>query len=39
MAGSSGLQRSNTTGKKLAQGLKRRFGSQRRKRLSDEAGG
>ncbi|KAK3310248.1 uncharacterized protein B0T15DRAFT_517910 [Chaetomium strumarium] len=38
IAGSSGLQRSNTTGKKLAQGLKRRFGSLRKKRLSDEAG-
>jgi hypothetical protein len=37
-AGSSGLQRSNTTGKSLAQSLKRRFGSLRKKRPSEEAG-
>ncbi len=37
-AGSSGLQRSNTTGKSLTQSLKRRFGSLRKKRVADEAG-
>lgn len=38
MAGSSGLQRSNTTGKSIAQSLKRRFGSLRRRRGPEEAG-
>jgi hypothetical protein len=38
VAGSSGLQRSNTTGKSLTQSLKRRFGSLRKKRATDEAG-
>ncbi|KAJ4297011.1 hypothetical protein N0V88_003927 [Collariella sp. IMI 366227] len=37
-AGSSGLQRSNTTGKGLASSLKRRFGSLRKKRVGEEAG-
>ncbi|KAG7293208.1 hypothetical protein NEMBOFW57_003254 [Staphylotrichum longicolle] len=37
-AGSSGLQRSNTTGKSLTQSLKGGFGSLRRKRATDEAG-
>ncbi|KAK4032625.1 hypothetical protein C8A01DRAFT_50614 [Parachaetomium inaequale] len=39
-AGSSGLQRSNTTSGKnnLAQSLKRRFGSLRRRRAGEEAG-
>ncbi|KAK4129412.1 hypothetical protein N657DRAFT_640030 [Parathielavia appendiculata] len=37
-AGPSGLQRSNTTGKSLAQSLKRRFGSLRKKRPSEEVG-
>lgn len=30
--GSGGVNRSNTTGKKLSEGLKRRFGSMRRKK-------
>ena len=37
-AGSSGLQRSNTTGKSLTQSLKRRFGSLRRRKGPEEAG-
>jgi len=37
-AGSSGLQRSNTGGKNIAQSLKRRFGSLRKKRAGEEAG-
>ncbi|AEO53337.1 hypothetical protein MYCTH_2294504 [Thermothelomyces thermophilus ATCC 42464] len=36
--GSSGLGSSNTTGKNIAQSLKRRFGSLRKKRAGDEAG-
>ncbi|KAK4136590.1 hypothetical protein BT67DRAFT_447942 [Trichocladium antarcticum] len=38
MPGSSGVQRSNTAGKSLSQSLKRRFGSLRKKRGSEEAG-
>ncbi|KXX80154.1 Protein pal1 [Madurella mycetomatis] len=38
VAGSSGLQRSNTTGKSIAQSLKRRFGSLRWRKGSDEVG-
>ncbi|KAL2255555.1 hypothetical protein VTK26DRAFT_3137 [Humicola hyalothermophila] len=38
VAGSSGLQRSNTAGKSIAQSLKRRFGSLRGKKESVEAG-
>ncbi|GAB1310251.1 Pal1 cell morphology protein [Madurella fahalii] len=38
VAGSSGLQRGNTTGRSIAQSLKRRFGSLRRRRGADEAG-
>jgi hypothetical protein len=38
MAGSSGMQRSNTTGKSFSQSLKRRFGSLRKKKGSEEAG-
>jgi hypothetical protein len=32
----SGLRRSNTTGKRLSEGIKRRFGSMRRRRAVDD---
>ncbi|KAL2135507.1 hypothetical protein VTI74DRAFT_8238 [Chaetomium olivicolor] len=38
-AGSSGLQRSNTTGKNLASSLKRRFGSLKKKKTAGEEAG
>jgi hypothetical protein len=34
-SGQPGIKRSNTTGKRIAEGLKRRFGSLRRKRVDE----